>query len=316
MRRLLLVLPLLGLLVLTVLPGAPAARAAGPCAAGQTALGGALAGQGDRLPLNASVNIELVDAATARAYDVFADGRVDTVGRRAGTRYSVVDNVNPLRTAATAAVHVDRTWGAPGRAGVLCFTTNPRITQAFIEIYPRRPVDADGDGVAERMVTDRSRYGAAAHYRQPVPPGRATTVSLALPRKIHAQTGTVRGAITYRGRPVPVAVPGCGQPGTAPCTGLTTVRAFPLDTYGPACGVEGFSASADVLTASPLQTWYTVHALAGGRCGAATQSYSIRITCVSWCGRTASGSPVRTVAPTRRPAVRSGLATRADVSFG
>jgi hypothetical protein len=59
-----------------------------------------------------------------------------------------------------------------------------------------------------------------------------------------------------------------------------------------------------------------VHALAGGRCGAPSQAYSIRITCVSWCGHTVDGSPVRTVSPARRPAVRSGAGSRADVSFG
>jgi hypothetical protein len=297
--------------VLAGLP-VPSAVATGPCPPGQTALGGTLAGQGDGEPLNASVNVELTDAATARAYDVFADGRVDTVGRPAGTRYSVVDNVNPQRTGANAAAHVDRSWGAPGGAGVLCFTTNPRIAQAYVEVYPRRPLDADGDGVAERSVTDRSRHGAAAHYRQPVPAGAATTgVALALPRNTRSQTGSVAGSVTYRGRPVPVAAPGCGRPGAPPCTGLTAVRAFPLATHGPDCGVEGFSASADVLVAAPGRTSYAVHALAGGRCGAATQMYSIRITCVQVCG-----GAVRTVSPAQRPAVRSGAGTRADVSFG
>ncbi len=306
MRRLL----LLVLLLLPVLP--TPALAGGPCAAGQTALGGTLAGQGDGEPLNAMVGVELTDAATGRAYDVFSDGRVDTAGRPAGRRYSVVDDVNRERTAASAALHTDRSWGAAGGPGVLCFTTNPRIARAYLEVYPRRPVDADGDGVVERTVTDRSRYGAAAHYRQPVPPGAATTgVALLLPRNTRSQTGSVAGTVTYRGRPVPVAAPGCGRAGTPPCVGLTTVRAFPLDIDGPACGVEGFSASADVLETRGGRTSYAVHALAGGRCGARTQSYSIRITCVSWCG-----APARTVSPARRPAVRAGAGTAADVSFG
>ena len=307
-RRLL----LLALLALSCLVAPGAATAAGPCPPGQTALGGTLTGQGDGEPLNASVNVELTDAATARAYDVFADGRVDTVGRPAGRRYSVVDAVNPLRTAATAAEHVDRSWGAPGGPGALCFTTNPRIAQAYVEVYPRRPLDADGDGTPERSVTDRSRHGAAAHYRQPVPPGAATTgVALALPRNTRTQTGSVAGSVTYRGRPVPVAAAGCGRPGSPPCAGITAVRAFPLATRGPDCGVEGFSASADVLQALPGRTSYAVHALAGGRCGAATQAYSIRITCAVACG-----AAVRTVSPAQRPAVRAGAGTRADVSFG
>lgn len=303
MRRLLLLL----LLVLPALP-VPAAVAAGPCPPGSTALGGTLTGQGDGLPLTASVGIELTDAR-ARAYDVFGDGRVDTVGRPAGTRYSAFDDVN--RGLAPGEAPSDRSWGAPGE-GPLCFTSNPRITHAYVEVYPRRAHDADGDGTPERWVTDRSRYGAAAHYRQPVPPGRATTgVALVLPRNTRSQTGSVAGAVTYRGRPVPVAVPGCGSGGTPPCVGITTVRAFPSAIDGPACGVEGFSASADVLQAAPGRTSYAIHALAGGRCGARTQSYSVRITCVSWCG-----AAVRTASPVRRPAVRAGAGTPADVSFG
>jgi hypothetical protein len=226
--------------------------------------------------------------------------------------------VNPDRTDATAASHVDRTWGAPRRGGVLCFTSNPRIALAYVEVYPRRPVDADGDGVAERHVTDRSRYGAAAHYRQPVAVGAATTgIALRLPRADAVHTGSVTGLVTYRGRPVPVAVPGCGTGGGPPCVGITTVRAFPADTWGPACGIEGFSASPDTLFSTRVTgTRYAVRALAGGRCGAATQAYAIRVTCVSWCGTSASGTRVRTASPAGRPAVRSGRVVRADVSFG
>lgn len=299
-----------------LLPPGPA-QAAGPCPSGQTALGGSLAGAPDGAPLNASVNVELTDASATRAYDV-ADGRVDTVGRPAGRRYSVVDEVNPDRTAATAAQHVDRTWGAPRSSAVLCFTTNPRIAQAFVEVYPRRPVDADGDGVAERRVTDRRAYGAAAHYWQPVRPGGVNTgIALRLPRVGPAHTGTVAGFVTYRGRPVPVAVPGCGTAGRPACVGITTVRAFPSGTRGPECGIEGFSASADTLFTTPVTgTRYAVRALAGGRCGAPTQAYSIRITCAVWCGTGPGGTRVRTVSPARRPAVRSGGVVRADVSFG
>ena len=315
--------PLVLLLAAALLTGASAllpagaAVAAGPCGPGQTALGGSLTGAPDGAPLNASVNVELTDASTTRAYDVHGDGRVDTVGRPAGTRYSVVDHVNPARTERNATQHVDRSWGAPRGSGVLCFTSNPRITQAYVEVYPRRPVDADGDGVVERHVTDRSRYGAAAHYRQPVPAGAASTgIALRLPRRSPELTGDVVGFVTYRGRPVPVAVPGCGTGGRPPCVGITTVRAFPADTWGPGCGIEGFSASPDTLFNTPVTgTRYAVRALAGGRCGAATQAYAVRVTCVSWCGKGADGRRVRTVSPAARPAVQAGAAVRADVSF-
>ena len=125
------------------------------------------------------------------------------------------------------------------------------------------------------------------------------------------------GFVTYRGRPVPVAVARCGSATRPPCVGITTVRAFPADTFGPACGIEGFSASPDTLFTTPLNgTRYIVGALAGGRCGAATQVYSLRITCVSWCGVGPGGTRVRTASPAVRPAVRSGSVVRADVSFG
>src|SRR5688500_861306 len=67
-------------LLLGLAVAVPAAASA-TCGRGQTALGGSLQGAPDGAPLNASVHVELTDAATRRAYDVFTDGRVDTVGR-------------------------------------------------------------------------------------------------------------------------------------------------------------------------------------------------------------------------------------------
>lgn len=308
--------------VLPVAAGAGSA-ASSICGPGKTALGGTLLGDPDRRALNATVNVELTDAATSRAYDVYTDGRIDTVGHPAGTRYSYVDHANPEvgpRNGWTRRERLDRTWGRPRGEGVLCFTTNPRIALAYIEIYPRRAVDSDGDGRTDRYVTDRSKYGAAAHYRQPVRAGADNTgIVLRLPQNIPSKVGYLHGYITYRGRAVPVAAPGCGTGGRPACNGITHVRAFPNETRGTNCGIEGFSASADGLdptTRGGAATYYRINALAGGRCGSASQSYNPRVTCVSFCGRNAAGGLTRTVGPRTMPAVRSGAGTQADFSFG
>lgn len=321
-RRLLVAAALVaGLLPLVAVPSSSAGSSL--CGPGKTALGGSMKGHPDGAAINASVNIELTNSAVTRAYDVFSDGRVDTVGHAAGTRYSYVDHVNrDLVTGSPAPAHapLDRTWGAPGKAGVLCFTSNPRITHAYIEIYPRRPIDDNGDGIADRHVTDRSRYGAAAHYRQPVRAGADNAgIVLRVPQNNSAYTGVLHGFITYKGKAVPPAAADCGKVGRPACNGITAVRAFPLDTVGTNCGVEGFSASGDGLdprAKAGAATYYRINALAGGRCGATYQSYSPRVTCVSFCGRNAAGGLSRSISPSRMPPVRSGVMTQADFSFG
>lgn len=305
------------------LVAAPSSAGSTVCGPGKTALGGEVRGHPDLAALNASVNVELTNEAVTRAYDVFTDGRVDTVGHPAGSRYSYVDHVNrDLVQGQAPPPHapLDRSWGAPGRSGVLCFTSNPRITRAYIEIYPRRPIDDNGDGIAERHVTDRSRYGAAAHYRHPVRAGADNVgIVLRLPQNNASHTGVLHGFITYKGRAVPPAAPGCGRNGKPACNGITAVRAFPADVYGPNCGLEGFSASGDGLDPRAKAggaTYYRINALAGGRCGATYQRYSPRVTCVSFCGRNAAGGLSRTVSSSRLPPVRSGAMTQADFVFG
>lgn len=307
---------------LAVLPS-PGAAAPSLCGPGKTSLGGPLYGHPDRASVNASVNVELTDAATHRAYDVYPDGRVDTVGRPAGRRYSVVDHVNPELTPQSAAAGhpaPNRNWGRPGSSGVLCFTSNPRITQAYIEVYPRRPVDDNGDGLTDRHVTDRSRYGGAAHYRQPVRAGEDNaSITLRIPQNIPSAVGFLHGYITYRGRAVPPAAPDCGKTGRPACHGITTVRAFTADINGPGCGVEGFSASHDGLdprARGGAATYYRINALAGGRCGHPAQGYNPRVTCVSFCGPNPAGGTTRTIGPGFTPGVRMGTGTQVDFNFG
>jgi hypothetical protein len=87
--------------------------------------------------------------------------------------------------------------------------------------------------------------------------------------ELGGNTGYVNGYITANGGPVP-------NP-TSPTTGLR-IRAFPLGS-GPECGVKGFAASAEQLatSGSGTATFYRTPPLAGGRCGAATQAYSLQV---------------------------------------
>ena len=78
----------------------------------------------------------------------------------------------------------------------------------------------------------------------------------------------MNGYITYRGGPVP-----------DPERNLV-IRAFSLGR-GPECGVEGFAASAERLGqgSAGTATYYRTPPLAAGRCGAASQRYSLQVTC-------------------------------------
>lgn len=246
---------------------APAAHAVAPgCTSSRpTAIGGGIFGYPDNRSLNALIGVDLHAGTT----DVYADGSPNTTG---GYSYSESVNKELPPEGTTATVGYERIWGDPGQVDeYLCIAAN--VTQVFIEVYPRRR-----DAVTGGMVTDKSRYGEASHYRQPITSGATNTINLRLPlrHELGGNTGYVNGYITYNGRPVPdPLVP--GDPNR-----IAHVRVWPATTTsGPQCGVEGFSADYDTLglSGSGAATFYRVDALAGGRCGAVSQSYRIDVYC-------------------------------------
>lgn len=122
------------------------------------------------------------------------------------------------------------------------------------------------------------------------------TLRLPLRDDLGGNTGLVNGYLTYNGQPIPKA-------------DITRTRAFTRGS-GPECGVEGFSAGADELgiSTSGTKTWYKINWLAGGRCGAATQRYSIQIDC----GNGFCGAPVVTMQRDIEVADGAGVALSYD----
>lgn len=234
---------------------APAARAAaaGCDAAHPTRIAGTIHGYPDNRALDALIGVDAVDAA---GNHIDRDGlRRDQGGHFCGG-YGWCFTVNPtLGAEGSDDPAATRTWGdgAGGCASSL-------VTEVFIEVYPK---NAGGH-------TDFARYGEAAHYYQPITAGGDNQVGLRLPLRdeLGGNTGYVNGYITLNGGAVP-----------DPASNLV-IRAFTLGR-GPECGVEGFAASAEVLgtSSSGVATYYRTPPLAGGRCGAATQSYSLQVTC-------------------------------------
>jgi|Tabmets5t2r1_1033131.scaffolds.fasta_scaffold13616_1 hypothetical protein len=232
-------------------PLAPAASAVVPgCdSAHPTRIGGGLYGYPDNRALNALIG---VDAKNANGQRVNRDG---TVISTAG--YSWVVHVNPeLPPQGSTDPGARRDWNDPV---LQCASANVR--QVFLEVYPRRPPNGS--------VTDFTRFGGAAHYRQPITPNADNQILLRLPVRDEqgGNTGYVNGYITANGGPV-----------ANPTTNLR-IRAFPTAS-GPECGVEGFAASAEQLatSGSGTATFYRTPPLAGGRCNAATQEYSLQVT--------------------------------------
>jgi hypothetical protein len=235
-------------------PMAPAALAVVPgCdSAHPTRIGGGLYGYPDTRALNALIGVEAFN---------FNGQQVDRNGALLNTdSYSWIVHVNPaLPPEGSTDPHARRDWNDPAQQ---CVSANVR--QVFIEVYPRRPPNG--------FPTDFTRFGEAAHYGQPITPNADNQILLRLPVRDEqgGNTGYVNGYITANGGPVP-------DP-TNPNTGLR-IRAFTLGS-GPQCGVEGLAASAEQLatSSSGTATFYRSPPLAAGRCGAATQTYSLQVT--------------------------------------
>jgi hypothetical protein len=234
-------------------PMAPVAVAVVPgCdSAHPTRIGGPLYGYPDDRALNALIG---VDAKKSNGQQVNRDGAVISTGG-----YSWVVHVNPqLPPEGSTDPGARRDWNDPV---LQCVAAN--VAKVFLEVYPREPPTGG--------VTNFARYGEAAHYSQPITSNADNQILLRLPVRdeLGGNTGYVNGYITANGGPVP-------NP-TSPTTGLR-IRAFPLGS-GPECGVEGFAASAEQLatSGSGTATFYRTPPLAGGRCGAATQAYSLHV---------------------------------------
>jgi len=169
-----------------------AARARGCDSARPTRIGGGIYGYPDNRAVNALIGVD----AKSGGVQVDRDGRprsdpeADFCG---GYSWCIRVNpdVGPEGTTDPSAVKV---WGTGGDG-----CASAKIDQVFIEIYPQVQ-HAPG-----RFRTDFTRFGAAAHYYQPITPGGHNRLILRLPVR-HEQggnTGYVNGYITYQGGPVP-----------------------------------------------------------------------------------------------------------------
>lgn len=254
-------------------------RAAAACPSGQpTFLGGTIQGWPDDRALNALIGVDQQDSA-GRRVDAFGVP-CDQAGSACCGGYSWCESTNPdIAPEGSPDPALDRDWGRCVAASVV---------QVFIEVYPKN----------QAGVTTKTRYGAAAHYYQPITPRAVHNIGLRLPVTFEADngnTGGVHGYLTYLGHRIPLA-------------NITRVRAF-THGRGPECGVEGFSAAADELGLSGTldATWYEIGFLSAGRCGAATQTYTLYWDCVC-------GGVKRT--QSRVVNVAKGVYPRVDVSFG
>jgi hypothetical protein len=257
-----------------VLAGSAAASAAAApgCTAGQpTRLGGPLRGYPDDRALDTVIGVQTVDDT---------GNTVDLNGNPRAPGYTYIQWVNPTLPAEGSDTTGTKAWGG------VCMSS--KVTEVFVELYPRGP-----DGV-----TDKSRYGEAAHYYQPIDVGADNQVVLRLPlrHELGGNTGYVNGYLTHNGHRIDPAL-------------ITRVRAF-THGRGPECGVEGLAASGDLLGYSQSldATYYRIEAFAGGRCGATSQTYTVYIDCT--CGTNGA-----VITQSRTIDVVDGAGIRADLSF-
>lgn len=264
-----------GVTVLTTWPASAAVQGAavapGCTSARPTRLGGAIYGYPDNRALDAIIGVQTVDASGKT---------VDLAGSAQASGYTYVQRVNPTLPATGSDTGGGKTWGGVCMSSV--------ITEVFIELYPKAP-----DGT-----TDKSRYGEAAHYYQPITPGADNQVLLRVPlrHELGGNTGYVNGYLTHGGHRIDPSL-------------ITRVRAF-THGRGPECGVEGLAASADQLAYSGSldATYYRIDALAGGRCGATSQEYTIYLDCR--CGPNGA-----VITQTRVVDIRDGAGARVDIVF-
>lgn len=268
---------------------APAAHAYAPgCnATYPTAIGGPIYGYGGTYN-NWSVRVQVgIDLANSAGQKVDVDGTVITDPTRG---YSAIDWVNPTLTQPGAASGYERQWGKDASNDYLCVSS--KVVTAFFEIYPKSTNPANG-----QYVTDKTYYGMSIEQHNPVTAGATNTYTLRIPTAdaYGGNTGDLNGYITYQGQRVDPA--------------SLTFRVWPNQT-GPTCGVQGGAFSADELAYSQSlnATYYNVKHLAGGQCGAASQSYDLEVRCANVCGGTLVKRYVTV-------SIADGTRPRVDVAF-
>jgi hypothetical protein len=238
-------------------PLAPAARAAATACdpAHPTFIGGPIAGYPDHRAVNAQLGVVITDSS---GLPVDSDGhRYRTAGAHFCGLYSWCEFVNSdVAPTGSTDPGADYDWGT-------CVAAS--VTAMHLEIYPKirvRPYV---------LATNFTRYGAAAHYGQPITPGATNTIPLRLPVTYEADhangiTGSIGGYLKFRGNAIPASR-------------ITRVRAFSTGK-GPQCGIEGFSPGVTApLSVQRAGTYYRVAYLAAGRCGQPAQRYWLSVDC-------------------------------------
>ncbi|GAC1611753.1 MAG: hypothetical protein NVS3B26_27750 [Mycobacteriales bacterium] len=218
-----------------------------------TAIGGDAIGS-DGYTLNELIGLDLRDSS---------GNPVDINGNPISGGYGYVDHINTTLSADGAPSGGVRRWGVnDGTGNDLCVAKN--VATVYAETYPK---DQNG-------VTTKTRYGAGSRYGVSLSPGGTYHYALDLPLRydLGGITGDVAGTITYNGGPVSAAQ-------------ITRMRAFSKDA-GLSCepGISGFSAHYDSLSTATgaSSTNVLLGYLAGGRCGQASQTYSVYLDCT--CG--------------------------------
>lgn len=283
------VIALSGLVAATIaLPTTPAlAIAAGCTASHPTAIGGDIYGYGGTWN-NYSVQVQV-------GMDLFAGSqKVDIDGNATGALYSYSDWVNNGLGQPGAASGYERTWGEQDSDLYLCIAGN--ITQASFEVYPK--VGATGS-----QVTDKTYYGEVNDYFNTVTSGATNTYDLRIPTG-HVigetywggNTGDINGYATYNGHAIP------------PSSLVFRVRP---NSGGSACGVQGGAMGVDDTGVNNAldATYYDITFLAGGQCGASSQSYKMYVYCNTYCGAT---QVMKFFSPIN---IANGARPRIDVSF-
>ncbi|HEX8003321.1 MAG TPA: hypothetical protein VF519_11570 [Mycobacteriales bacterium] len=271
-------------------PATPAMAVAPGCTTTHpTAIGGDIYGYGGSYN-NWSVQVQVgMDLVNSAGQKVDIDGNL-TSG------YSYSDWVNPGLGQPGASSGYERTWGESGTNDYLCVASN--VVQAFFEVYPK-------NGSASSQYTDRTYYGMANDYFDPITPGATNTYNLRIPTgHVYGQTywggntGDLNGYVTYGGHKVDPQ--------------KLTFRVRPDDgVKGTDCGVQGGAIGADAVgySSSLDATYYDITFLAGGQCGATYQEYKLYVYCDDVCGATQVSRLIHDVQ------ISNGSRPRVDVAF-